>query len=309
MDKRIIDISEHAAGLSVRLSQLVIKSGEKETTVPLEEVGALVVSHPGIHYTHAVMAGLCANEASFIFCDEKHLPAGMLLPLSSHFVQGERFAKQASISLPFKKNLWRQIVSTKIRAQGKALLALGKDDCGLLNMAKKVVSGDPANVEGHAARRYWPALFGADFRRSPGDPNGINSLLNYGYAVLRAIIARAVCAVGLHPSLGIHHHNRYDPFCLADDLMEPFRPVVDMAVYGIIARLDEPPAMNRENKQLLLSSITARRYLFMKEARLIFDIAARTAASLAAVYLGRKRKLSLPDAWIHETEEERTVEL
>jgi hypothetical protein len=173
----------------------------------------------------------------FIVSNEKHLPAAMLLPLSTHSTQTERFARQAAVSLPTRKRAWQQIVQAKLRAQARLLEETTGADQGLHVMAGRVRSGDPDNLEAQAARVYWPALFGKEasgeaFRRDP-EGEGINVHLNYGYAVLRAIVARALCASGLHPSLGVHHHNRYDTFCLADDLMEPFRPLVDRVVAGL----------------------------------------------------------------------------
>ena len=203
-------------------------------TIPFADIAVLVTSHPQICFTQAVLAGLAAAGGMLIVSNEKHLPAAMLLPLSTHSTQTERFARQAAVSLPTRKRAWQQIVQAKLRAQARLLEETTGGDAGLRLMAGKVRSGDPDNLEAQAARIYWQALFGKGalgepFRRDP-EGEGINVHLNYGYAVLRAIVARALCAAGLHPSLGVHHHNRYDTFCLADDLMEPFRPLVDRVV-------------------------------------------------------------------------------
>jgi CRISPR-associated protein Cas1 len=214
------------SGLSARDTQT--------QTIPFADIAVLVTSHPQISFTQAVLAGLAAAGGMFIVSNEKHLPAAMLLPLSTHSTQTERFARQAGVSLPTRKRAWQQIVRAKLRAQARLLEEATGSDGGLGVMAGKVRSGDPDNLEAQAARIYWQALFGRGasgeaFRRDP-DGGGVNVHLNYGYAVLRAIVARALCASGLHPSLGVHHHNRYDTFCLADDLMEPFRPLVDRVV-------------------------------------------------------------------------------
>jgi CRISPR-associated protein Cas1 len=215
-----------------------LRARDTETqTIPFADIAVLVTSHPQISFTQAALAGLAAAGGMLIVSNEKHLPAAMLLPLSTHSTQTERFARQAAVSLPTRKRAWQQIVQAKLRAQARLLEETTGADQGLRVMAAKVRSGDPDNLEAQAARIYWPALLGKDasgepFRRDP-EGEGINVHLNYGYAVLRAIVARALCASGLHPSLGVHHHNRYDTFCLADDLMEPFRPLVDRVVAGL----------------------------------------------------------------------------
>lgn len=295
MERRIIDLSEEAASLSVRYNQLVIKRADKETTVPLEEVGVMVVSHPAVHYTHAVLNGLCALGGTFILCDEKRLPAAMLLPLNAHYTQTERLAVQIQTPLPVKKRLWAQIVKAKIAAQARLLKKIRGSDCGLFTISRKILSGDTANNEARASRIYWPALLGPDFRRIPGDEESPNCLLNYGYALVRAVVARSICAVGLHPSLGLHHHNRYDAFCLADDLMEPFRMLVDEAVYDIIEKRGPKPPLDKESKALLIGGSVARRLTLDKESRPFFDIATRMASSLVSVLAGNRKKLLIPE--------------
>lgn len=296
MDERIIDLSEVPAGVSVRHAQMVIRLDEREETVPLEEVGALVVSHPAVHYTHAVLAGICANGGAVIVCNEKRLPVGMLLNLTGHFTQTERFVAQAEAPLPVKKRLWQQLINAKILAQAAVLAGLRGDDFGLRRMASDVRSGDPSNVEAHASRRYWPALFGPQMHRIPGGDDPVNRLLNYGYAILRGAVARGLTAVGLHPSLGIHHHNRYNPFCLADDLMEPFRPTVDTLVEEIIRAHGADVALDKDIKALLIGGLMDRPFRINGDKSALFDAAARVAASLAAVYTGKRKKLTLPES-------------
>lgn len=294
-NNRIIDLSEDPARLSVKYSNLVIeREGEGAVTVPLEDLAVLVVSHPQVSLTHAVLSGLADSGGVFIACDGRRLPVGMFLPVEGHFTQAERFEQQASASLPTRKRLWQQIVRAKIRAQGGLLKEICGEDYGITALAPLVKSGDPDNIEGRASRRYWPALFGdkSFYRDRCGPPP--NQLLNYGYAVLRAIVARAVCAAGLHPSLGIHHHNRYDAFRLADDLMEPFRPIVDRAVVKLVRRYGMDAPLDRSTKSEMLAALSER-LLLDDEKRTLFDVAARTASSLAAVFAGRRKDLLLPE--------------
>ncbi len=295
MIERIIDLSEGAARLRVENALLVVERDEADRfTVPLDEVGVLVVSHPCVSFTQAVLAGLAGAGGAFVACDGRHMPVGMMLPLGGHHVQAERFAAQAAAPLPLKKRLWQQIVKAKIRAQGRLLERLRGGDDGLLRLARQVRSGDPQNVEARASQRYWAALFGnRPFARSR-DADDQNRHLNYGYAVLRAIVGRAICASGLHPSLGIHHHNRYDAFCLADDLMEPFRPLVDEAVARWVDKHGPSAPLDREAKAFLLAALTGR-LTVEGERRTLFDAVSRAAASLAAAFEGKRKGLALPD--------------
>ncbi len=193
-----------------------------------------------------------------------------------------------------RKRLWQQIVCAKIKAQAAALVELHGDDNGIAVLATHVRSGDPKNLEARAARRYWPRLFAdLDFRRHRENEDQ-NILLNYGYAVLRAIVARAICSAGLHPSLGIHHHNRYNAFCLADDLMEPYRPVVDRSVVEYMSTHDQVYQLEAAAKQHIISDLTVR-YVVDGEQRTLFDTAARMASSLADVFMGEREEMELPD--------------
>jgi len=295
MESRIIDLSEEPASLSVRYEQLVIKHGDREDSVPLEEIAALIVAHPAVCFTQAVLNGLIDNGGIFIICNERRLPSGMLLPLEAHSAQTERIRAQINASVPLQKQLWAQLVAAKLKAQAKLLTDISGGDWGLKHLSKMVRSGDPYNIEAQASRRYWQALFGDTFRRIPGAEDNVNSLLNYGYAILRGIIARAICGTGLHPSLGIHHHNKYNPFCLADDLMEPFRPLVDAAVFDIVGERGEDAPLDKVSKAALIEKVALRRFELKGEIRTIFDIASRLTASLASIYLGKGRHLQLPE--------------
>lgn len=294
MNHRILDFSETPARLSVRHRNLVVEPRDQPAvSMPLGDVAVMVVSHPQVHYTHAVLSGLAETGGVFVTCDGNRLPIGMLLPIAGHHVQVERFAAQACASLPLKKRLWKQVVQAKIKAQSLVLERLHGDDGGLAQLVAQVRSGDTANVEARAARRYWSLLFAdREFRRNRDLPDE-NRLLNYGYAVLRAIVARAICAAGLHPSLGIHHHNRYSTYCLADDLMEPLRPIVDEAVAGMLAGDDSPPALDRDTKVGLIETLMAR-YEFAGEQRTLFNVSQRMAASLAGCYQGELRTIEIP---------------
>lgn len=325
MTERVLDISDRPARLSVRNSLLVVQfcearpspaerdSGEQkvkqtetrtkyrcetlfdpnEFTIPLSDVAVLIVSHPQVTYTQSVLSGLATAGASFVACDAKHQPVSMLLPLVTHSLQTERFSAQAAASLPLRKRLWQQIVQAKIQAQARLLQERKGTDAGLERMADSVRSGDPSNVEAQAARIYWRELFSEfEFRRDV-EGEGLNGYLNYGYAVLRATVARSLCGTGLHPGLPLHHHNRYDPFCLADDLMEPYRPVVDRAVVSLGESRATNLGLDKEAKQTLIEALLGR-FTADGESRTLFDWMNRAASSLAEVLLGKSSKLFLP---------------
>ncbi len=290
MTERMIDISDQPAKLSIDTGRLLIITGEDRTFVPVADIAALVVSHRQVIFTQAVLRDISLAGGVFIICDEYHLPCGMLLPLDVHHVQTLNFNQQAAVKLPVKKKLWQEIVRAKIKNQSSVLSQLTGDDAGLSNIVSQVHSGDPTNREAVAAKIYWRALFGNNFRR---DINRLdqNRHLNYGYAIIRGIIARGICAAGLHPSLGIHHHNRNDTFCLADDLMEPFRPIVDMTVCQWLAN-SPATEFDREAKNNLLASLSMH-YNYQGEQRTLFDISSRVAAALASVYRREKTKLDI----------------
>jgi|SRR5579863_180227 len=294
MTERILDFSEQPASLSVRNDLLVVRpeAGEPQT-LPLEEIAVLVAAHPRVTFTLAVVAGLARHGGLLVTCDEKRQPAAMMLPLETHHVQTVRYAGQARMSLPARKRLWQQIVRAKIAAQARLLEEKTGKDWGLAMIADRVRSGDPENLEAQAARIYWPALLGKSFRRSP-EGEGPNSLLNYGYAVLRAAVTRAICAAGLHPTFGLHHHNRYDTFCLADDLMEPFRPLVDRVVAKLLEEEGEAVTLDRESKQALLEPLLGR-FTCQQECRTLFDWLARTAFSLSGVVSGDSARIEIPE--------------
>lgn len=293
MTDRIIEIAETPAALSVRHQQLIIRTDEAETSAPLADIAVLVIAHPRVTYSHSVLTGLVENGGVSVLCGPDYLPTAMTLPLRANSEQAERFRLQAAASLPLRKRAWQQIVRAKIRAQGRVLAEFEKNSVLVTALERTVGSGDPSNVEAHAARRYWRALFGDSFRRDP-DAADQNRHLNYGYAILRAVTARALCAAGLHPSFGLHHTNRYNAFALADDLMEPFRPLVDRAVVLWLA--DEEPAgpFTQVTRRYLLTTITGESE-WQGETRTLFDWMGRVAASLVRVLKGEAESLVLPE--------------
>lgn len=294
MTDRVLDISEEPAFLHVRLAQLLIeREGQEPASVPLTDIAVVVVSHPRTRYSQSALSGLAEAGAMLVVCNEKRMPAAMMMPLTANYLQAERFRCQAAAPVPKRKRLWQQIVRAKIAAQGRTLAQLRRDEAGLAGLAGRVRSGDPANVEAQAARRYWPALMGAAFRRDR-EAEDANRFLNYGYGVLRAITARALCTAGLHPSFGLHHHNRYNAFALADDLMEPLRPRVDGAVARWVESSPPDGPLDRHVKGFLLDALLAK-VEFSGEKWPLFDAMSRAASSLVDVYEGRAKRMVLPE--------------
>ncbi len=231
---RVVEIATDGRHLAINRGFLVVaESGEEVGRVPLDDVAAVVANAHGLTYTNNALVELSARGVPIVLCGSNHMPAAIVWPVDAHHLQTGRMNDQVSASLPLKKRLWAQLVRAKILAQGATLAAVGAPSGGFYLLSRKVRSGDPDNVEAEAARRYWPLLFGPDFHRDK-DGGGINGLLNYGYAVLRAGIARAVMAAGLHPSFSLMHSNRSNPMVMVDDLMEPFRPTVDREVHRLV---------------------------------------------------------------------------
>lgn len=287
------------AYLSLRLAQLEIRLPEKDTEdvkrVPIEDIGVVVLDNKQITITQGVLGALLDNNVAVISCDNARMPVGLMLPLAGNTTQSERFRYQIDASLPLKKQLWQQTMQAKIANQSAVLKAARKIDCGNMDAwAKQVKSGDPDNLEARAAAYYWANLFERipDFRR---DREGFppNNLLNYGYALLRAVVARSLVGSGLLPTLGIHHHNRYNAYCLADDIMEPYRPFVDSLVLEIMYKYDDISHITTDLKRELLSipildvEINGRRSPLMIATGI-------TTASLFKCYSGELRKIAYP---------------
>jgi len=306
MSERILEIA-NPARLSVKDSQLVIEREECLPFItPVSGVNTLLLAHPQVALTQAVVSRLAEAGAMLVTIDHNYLPVAMVLPLQAHSLQTERLAAQTSLKLVKRKRLWTQIVQAKIRAQGSLLKELRGSDEGLIATAARVRSGDPDNLEAQAARRYWGLIFGdSKFRRGADSLESgpdQNRHLDYGYTVLRASVARAICAAGLHPSIGLRHHNRYDPFCLAADLMEPFRPLIDRRVASWIMRNSPSAPLDALTKKWLIESVTMR-YWLNREERAFSDILFRVAGSLTAVLTDGAETLDLPESLVPCEEE------
>ena len=294
MINRIIEVAETPARLRVDLGRLAVDVvGQSTVFVPMKEIAAIVVSNPAVSLTQAVLSELAGQGGVFVAMSEQFLPVAMMLPLETHGTQTARMGKQADASEPTKKRAWQTIVRAKVRAQWALLAALGRPEPGLEVLIKAVQSGDIKNIEAQAAARYWKVLFGPAFRRDR-DAFDQNRLLNYGYAVLRAATARAICGAGLHPCLGVQHHTKYNPYCLADDLMEPYRPLVDRVVLTIVERDGAQVEMSKVVRGEIISALLGRHQV-RNEERTLFDLLSRSAASCARVLTGEDREL---DLWV-----------
>ena len=298
------------AYLSLRDAQLLIRLPEVETneiltesfkkeserTIPIEDIGVVVLDNRRITITSGVLEALLENNAAVITCDQRSMPVGLLLPLCGNTTQNERFRDQLDASVPLKKQLWQQTVRQKIQNQAYVLAQVtGKEEKAMNVWADNVRSGDPDNIEARAAAYYWRYLF-SDIpmfvRGREGEPP--NNLLNYGYAILRAVIARALVGSGLLPTLGIHHHNRYNAYCLADDIMEPYRPYVDQLVIEIIRKVDNYALLTKEIKMELLGIPMLDVVIAGKRSPLMIA-AQQTTASLYKCFSGELRRISYPE--------------
>ncbi len=263
-------------------------------TIPIEDIGVVILDHKQITFTQGLMEKLLDNNCAVITCGSNHMPIGLMLPLQGNKIQNERFRQQIDASLPLKKQLWQQTVQAKIHNQAAVLsYATGEIHNNMLVWKDSVRSGDVGNMEARAAAYYWKTIFPEipDFIRGQFE-DAPNNFLNYGYAILRAIIARSLVASGLLPTLGIHHHNRYNAYCLADDIMEPYRPYVDRLVYDIVG--EGYKTLNNEVKVKLLSIPTIEVVVNEKRSPLMVA-ASTTTASLAKCFTGEIRKISYPE--------------
>lgn len=299
------------AYLSLRNQQLVIKMPEVERsttvceviktesvrTIPVEDIGVVVLDNKQITLTQGLMEALLANNTAVVSCDARSMPAGLLLPLSGNTIQQERFTDQINSSLPLRKQLWQQTIKAKIENQAAVLRKHTSAESKCMNVwASDVKSGDSDNLEGRAAAYYWKNLFVPYIDkfvrgREAAPPN---NLLNYGYAILRALVARALVSSGLLPTLGIHHHNRYNAYCLADDIMEPYRPYVDELVLSIVKSGQDYEELTKDLKGQLLSIPTIDVQISGKRSPLMIA-ASTTTASLAKCFGGEIRKIIYPE--------------
>lgn len=290
------------AYLSLKLNQLTIKiPGQKndsgtETirTIPVEDIGIVVLDHKQITITHGLIEKLLENNCAIITCSSNHMPVGLILPLYGNTIQNERFRSQLDSSLPLRKQLWQQTVQQKINNQAAVLeYATGTRHNNMLIWSANVRSGDSGNMEARAAAYYWPSLFSdKDYFVRGKDEEEPNNLLNYGYAVLRAIIARALVSSGLLPTLGIHHHNRYNAYCLADDIMEPYRPYVDKLVFNLCKKYDNLELTTEIKKELL--SIPTLDVTINERRSPLMVAASTTSSSLVKCFSGEIRKIAYP---------------
>lgn len=295
--------------LSLKNAQLVIKFPEvvkssvlpesfkqsSEISKPIEDIGVLVLDNRQITITSGVLEALLENNCAIITCDSKSMPVGLMLPLYGNTTQNERFRQQLNASLPLMKQLWQQRIKAKIENQAVVLKECAGEEVRCMKAwAADVKSGDSDNLEARAAAYYWKNLFKIEgFTR---DREGIppNNLLNYGYAILRAVVARGLVTSGLLPTLGIHHHNRYNAYCLADDIMEPYRPYVDRLVYGIVQNGYDYTELTKELKAQLLAILTLETNISGKRSPLMVAVG-QTTASLYKCFSGELRKISYPE--------------
>ena len=292
------------AYLSLKNEQLVVKipdsmsesESKSAATIPIEDIGVVVIDNRQITITSGVIDALLANNCALITCDGKSLPVGLMLPLCGNTTQSERFRYQIEATLPLKKQLWQQTVQAKINNQTEVLSKCTDAETACMKVwSKEVKSGDSDNLEGRAAAYYWKKLFGhiTDFNR---DREGVppNNLLNYGYAILRAVVARALVSSGMLPTLGIHHHNRYNAYCLADDIMEPYRPYVDELVFNLVKERGLPEdGLTREWKAELLKIPVLDVVISEKRSPLMIAVS-QTTASLYRCFCGESRKIIYP---------------
>lgn len=294
MIKRTIVI-ENSSYLSLRLNQLVVRRESEldEKSVPIEDIAILILESHQVTITNALLAALLKEQVAVVSCDERHMPIGLWMPLEGNTLQSARFQMQMEVSLPLKKQVWSQLIKAKIENQAYVIQSTGQNAEPLWRWAKEVRSGDPDNLEARAAAYYWRAIFGdSQFKRERfgGPPN---HLFNYGYAILRAAVARALVASGLMPTYGVHHRNQYNAYCLADDVMEPFRPFVDFHILRIAENLEVKEELDRPWKLELLK-IPALDVLVKGSKSPLLVAISKITASLVKVYEGEAKKLDLP---------------
>jgi CRISPR-associated protein Cas1 len=292
MIKRIIDISEGPTFLNIEDDQLILtRKQERIASIPCEDIGMLLVDHRQTTYTHSAMTRLLERGAAIVLCGEDHLPRGILLPLENNDLHTRRFRVQVAAKLPLRKQLWQQIVIHKVKGQAMNLPLDHPSRRRLLALGAEVKSGDTSNCEGVAARFYWTALMGEAFRR---DPEGAwpNPLFNYGYMVFRAAVARAIVGAGLHPAIGLYHSHRNNPFVLADDLVEVFRPRIDRAVVGYVS--GGAAAIDKAAKAAILSLLSEPITVGGISGPLMVGLG-RMLASLVRCFEGTQKSLELPE--------------
>lgn len=298
MSWRIAEVAHDGRHLGRDRGFLTVSDRSTEVgRIPLDDLGAVVANAHGLTYTNSLLIELCQRGIPLVVCGANHVPAGLLWPLVGHHQQAGRIHAQLTSKLPTRKRLWAEIVRAKVANQSAALDLLGLPSLPLKSMVRKVRPGDSANIESQAARLYWPTLFGKGFRRDRSAA-GLNALLNYGYAVVRATTARAVVAAGLHPSIGLHHSNKLNGMVLVDDVMEPYRPFVDVRVHALAEA--RKPEVDSDAKRALAEVLVAD----LRSAAGVTPLQVcvqRTATSLAMTYAGERKDLEFPYAEIPES--------
>ncbi len=291
---RIVEVADDRRHLFLSRGFLVVQDTEGERNelgqVPLDDIAAVIANAHGLSYTNNLLVALAERCAPFVLCAANHNAVGMVMTIDGNFQQAKRFDAQLSSSQPLKKRLWAEIVKSKLQQQAAALEVIGAPSVPLSALVRKVRSGDPDNFEAQGAQRYWRLLFGENFRRDQ-QRAGLNSLLNYGYTILRAATARAVVAAGLHPTIGLHHSNEGNAMRLVDDLMEPFRPMIDLRVWQLHKQGDVQ--VTPDSKRALVKTL----YNDMQTsagATPVMVCTQKLATSLAQVFMGEKDKLDLP---------------
>ena len=285
---------ESKTSITAKNLQLNIKSEIRESNIPIEDIGFLVLDHQEIYISLPAMNLLIENNTALILCSKNHMPNGMFLNLNSHHIQQEVFKNQIDASVPLKKQLWQQTIFEKITNQGELLKKITNKTNTLGFLASKVLSGDTTNMEGVAAQQYWKSFFEIDFKRERfGDYP--NNFLNYGYAILRAATARALSGSGLLNTLGIHHKSKYNAFALADDIMEPFRPLIDEKVHEIMQNYEEQELTTAIKSELL--QVLTRTVYFKEEKSPLMVALQKTASSLQQCYMGKRKKIKYPQLW------------
>jgi CRISPR-associated protein Cas1 len=268
---------------------------EAIATIPIEDLGIIVLDHPRITITQGLIEKLLENNVAIITCDKHHLPTGLLLPLCGNTLQSERFKDQISASEPLKKNIWQQTIEAKIRNQANVLKKHGYSSDNMNYWSDSVKSGDTGNHEARAAAYYWGNIFQKTHpsftRDRDGDPP--NNLLNYGYSILRGVVARSLVASGLLPTLGVHHHNKYNAYCLADDIMEPYRPYVDEVVLKIMKSIVDYKELTKEIKAELLTIPVLDVMIDGNKSPLMIGVQ-KTTTSLVRCFNGEIRKVLYP---------------
>lgn len=291
---RIVEVADDRRHLFLHRGFMVVQDTEGERKelgqVPLDDIAAVIANAHGLSYTNNLLVALAERGAPFVLCAANHNAVGMLLSIDGNFEQSRRIEAQIAASQPVHKRMWAAVVRSKLEQQATALEAAGAPTAPLTALARKVKSGDPENMEAQGARRYWGLLFGDGFRRDQNG-DGLNALLNYGYTVLRSATARAVIAAGLHPSIGLHHSNDNNAMRLVDDLMEPFRPVIDLKVWQLWRNGEQH--ISPETKRALVRTL----YDDMQSnagATPVMVCMQKLATSIAQVYLGQRDKPDLP---------------